>query len=54
MSFLFKEHGQQEYSKKENKRALDKEEKKLGKIADKNTKVIRDQKNKALKRKLHG
>jgi hypothetical protein len=30
------------------------EEKKLGKIADKNTKVIRDVKNKALKRKLYG
>lgn len=39
---------------KKEKRNLDREEKKLGKIADKNTKVIRDVKSKALKRKLHG
>ncbi len=54
MSFLFKEQGQQQYSHKENKRSLDREEKKLGKIADKNIKVIGDVKRKALKRKLHG
>ena len=44
MSFLFKggkdEHKQ--YSKKDNKKVLDREEKRLGKIADKNTKVMRD------------
>lgn len=41
-------------SRKETKRTLDREEKRLGKIADKNTSVLRSIKSKALKRKLHG
>ena len=52
MSILFKdENEQKQFSKKENKRSLDREEKKLGKIADKNTKVIRDVRTKALARR---
>ena len=40
---------QKSFSRKENKNVLDREEKKLGKIADKNT-TIRGVKTKALKR----
>lgn len=39
---------------KESKRTLDREEKRLGKIADRNTSVIRSVKSKALKRKQNG
>ena len=55
MSFLFENKNEQkDFTKKENKKVLGREEKRLDKIADKNTKVIDGVKNKALKRKLHG